>query len=252
MKTKYIILLLLLGLCSFAYCGDGKGDKEFRRVYIGFSATPTASFRYLHGNPEALNGSTSSETLIGANNTNSIPEIGANLSFKLGINLTHWLSVESGIGYSLLRYRFNSNQYFPAAYINSINPADSFKMSVNEEYHYMTVPLGLRFSMGHKKVRGIITAGVDFDFLVRQIANSTNTYANGDVQTTSQTVQTRDFNTFNVSPYLGLGMDCYLPHAVVIRLIPVAQIQALKAINTQTQEEYLVNVGFNISLLFGL
>jgi len=246
MKAKYSLILLLVVLFTSAY---SSGDKSsFKRVYIGFSATPDFSFRYLHGNPEALSGP-NSQTLIGANNTRSFPEIGANVSFRVGINLTRWLAIEGGVGYSLLRYRYSSYQFYPSG---NLIPGDSFKIAVNEEYHYMTVPVGLRFSMGHKKVRGVIAAGVDFDFLVKQIANSSYTYAGGLAETSQTTVQTSNFNMFNVSPYLGVGIDCYLSPAVVLRLMPVAQIQALKAINTQTQEEYLVNLGLNLSFLFGL
>ena len=43
----------------------------------------------------------------------------------------------------------------------------------------MTVPLGLRLSIGHRKVRAIIAAGADFDFLIRQTAVYTHAYANG-------------------------------------------------------------------------
>jgi hypothetical protein len=242
MKKIIALLFIIVVTHSLGFCEDDY--KSFKRVYIGISATPDLSNRYLHNgsnNPAGNPGYT--QTIISDFNSKSVPEFGFNAAFKVGINLTHWLAIESGVGYSLIQYHFNDNAY-------TYSGTDSFKIQAREVYHYMAIPLGLRFSMGHRKVRGVIAAGVDFDFLIKQQANIKDVYANN-ITNTNELVQTKNFNTFNLSPYLGLGIDCHLSPAVVLRIMPVAQIQSLKNINTPISE-YLYNIGINVSLLFGL
>ena len=261
MKTKLALLFTLMAVFNHAFC-TGKDDsrekkkekKTFKHIYIGVSATPSLSYRYLHGSfVPAGNSQENIQGIIDYSNKHSVPELGVNVAAKVGINVTHWLAIESGVGYSLIRYRYNSDQFYTPSIWNGNNyvPADSFKTRDKETYHYLTIPIGLRFSIGHRKVRGIIAAGAELDFLLQQRADYTYTYANGITQSSTIIQQTHNFNTFNVSPYLGIGMDCYLSPAVVLRVMPQAQIQGLKNTNTPITE-YLWNAGLNISFLFGL
>jgi len=244
---KKIIALLFITAVGYSmgYCGDG-GAKPFRRVYVGLSFTPEVSYRYLVNNYVPSTGSSSSnQTAISNSNKYASPEFGASATFKVGINLARWLAVESGVGYSLFQYKEN----YPAPFQTYPAPTVTAYNQFKETYHYMAVPLGLRFSIGHRKVRGIITGGTDFDFLIKQKEVATANYVSPEV--TSVTVNTKNFHTFNLSPYFGVGVDCYATPGFVIRLMPVAQMQALKNIN-QPVSEYLWNVGFNVSFLFGL
>jgi len=257
MKTRIALFLTLMIISASCFSSDKSQHddyKTFKRVYLGFSVTPAASYRYLHGNfvPAGISQADVQGT-IGYSNQHSFPEFGVNATFKVGINLTHWLAIESGVGYSLIRYGFQSDQYFTPDIWNGIhtNGTDSFKTVDKENYQYFTVPVGLRFSIGHRKVRGVIAAGAELDFLVKQKAVYTYTNANGQVQNGVNIQEPHNFNTFNVSPYLGVGIDCHLSRVVVLRIMPQAQIQALKNINTPITE-YLWNAGLNISLLFGI
>ena len=253
MKKIWALLLLVVTAYS-AFSADGDAKPRFRRVYIGFSATPEATYRWLHHNfVPAGNSETGVQGTADYGNKHTFPEVGVNVAARVGVNLTHWLAIESGVGYSLIRYRYksdvgySSDVYDGAPYSANTNFATTDK----ENYHYMTIPLGLRLSMGHRAVRFIIAPGVDFDFLLKRQAFYTYTYADGTSTTNSTTQYGNNFKTFNLSPYLGLGIDCYLSPAAVLRIMPVAQIQAFKNINTPVTE-YLWNFGLNVSFLFGL
>ena len=254
---KIVALLLVISLgYSIAYCSDGDAH-PFKRVYIGISVTPAVSYRYLVNNYVAPGSSSSiNQNIIASDNHQAAPQFGLNAQAKLGINLTHWLAIESGVGYMMAQYRMERTQpltfgsQFNGTTVTSTN--DVLTVKERETYSYMTIPLGLRFSMGHRKVRGIIAAGTDFDFLVKKKQVTTSYDSNGEISSSTATIdQTKNFNTFNLSPYFGIGVDCYASPGIVIRLMPEAQIQALKNINTPISE-YLWNVGFNVSLLFGL
>jgi hypothetical protein len=253
MKRIIALTLLILFGCSVAYCGDGDGE-HFRRVYFGLSVTPDVSYRYLINNYIAPgNSSSTNQNIIATENHQASPQFGINAQVKVGVNLTHWLAVESGVGYMLAQYKYQASGpgFIPS--FSSTMPvlSDSVNLKQKENYQYMTVPIGLRFSMGHRKVRGIIAAGVNLDFLLKQKEVTILSDASGTISSTTTVDQTKNFHTFNVSPYLGVGIDCHISPAFVLRLMPEAQIQALKNIN-EPISEYLWNVGFNVSFLFGL
>ncbi len=246
---KFLLCFLALTLYSSVYSSDGS-EKPFKRVYIGVAFTPEASYRYL-----AATGGSSSlyQSLIQVENKQASPDFGVGASAKVGINITHLLAIESGIGYTLARYRPVTNQ--PLTYGSSWNgssySASDSSLTEKEIYHYVTIPIGLRFSFGHKRVRGIIVTGADLDFLLKQTQVISITGTNPHTESNTPTDQTKTFNTFNLSPFLGTGIDCYLSPAAVLRIMPVAQIQSLKNINTPISE-YLWNVGLNVSFFFGL
>ncbi len=254
MKKTLALLFLTIATTYSAFCADGDSKPRFRRVYIGFSATPEATYRWLHRSfVPAGSSETGVQGTTDYGNKHTFPEFGINGAVKVGVNLTHWLAIESGVGYSLIRYRYASDQYYTADVYKGSNydPTAVYTTTDKETYHYMTVPIGLRFSIGHRAVRGIIAPGVDLDFLLKRKAAYTYTYADGTTSSNSIVQYGDNFRTFNVSPYLGIGIDCYLSPAAVLRLMPVAQIQAMKNINTPVTE-YLWNFGLNVSLLFGL
>ncbi|MDB5282211.1 MAG: hypothetical protein JWO06_1286, partial [Bacteroidota bacterium] len=116
-------------------------------------------------------------------------------------------------------------------------------------YHYMNVPISLNFTLGKKKVRGIISVGASLNFLLKKKISYNYSYSDGR-SISGTTVDRYDFNKFNVSPFLGIGADFYLTKALVLRLMPIAQMQALKNINTPITE-YLWYAGLNVSLQLG-
>jgi hypothetical protein len=226
---------------------------DFNRIYIGGSVTADATYRYLNKN-FVPSGATESQVrgVIEYSNKHSFPEVGVIGGIKLGVNITHFFAIESGLQYSWMRYRYESDQFYTLpVYSGSVfNPADSFKTTNHNTYHYIDIPVALNFSIGKKKVRGIISLGADLGFLIKKKIAYTYTYADGRSVSDEQTTYYNNYRTFNVSPFLGIGMDCHLGKTFVLRLMPIAQIQALKNINTPVSE-YLWNAGLNVSFLFG-
>ncbi|HWB62363.1 MAG TPA: hypothetical protein VG603_02550 [Chitinophagales bacterium] len=252
MKTKSILLLLLCLCGGCIYAGNGDSNKKetrpYNRLYFGFYATPAVSYRYIKENyiPIALTHD-GVQTQINHMNNNSHPEFGMRTGFKLGVNCTHWLAIESGIEYTQFRYRYDPDGFF---YSNTGIGNDTFSASYNYRYHYISIPLALNFVMGQKRVKGIITMGTDFDFLVRERTSYTYNYTNG-ITSSGALVQDYNFNNFNLSPFFGIGADFYITHHLILRILPQAQMQALKNNNSYITE-YLWNVGVNVSLLFGV
>lgn len=250
--TTLLIVLLFAGELS-AKKNNSNTDDSYKRVYIALSFTPTATYRYLNKNivPGGTNNGDIQNVI---DNTNSIshPQIGCHIGLKLGVNIKRWFAIETGVQYSFLQYRYSSNHVYSHTIWNGSNfiPADSFQINGTSTYHYFNIPLAITFTAGKKFVRGVFTLGTDFDFLMRHQTYWTETYPDGSVLSNKITSDTHNFNTFNISPFLGIGLDLCPGKTIKIRIMPVAQMQALQNINTPITER-LWNVGLNVSVLFG-
>jgi hypothetical protein len=248
MKTKLPLVALFLAVAAFL---RGSDSFTFNRLYIGIGITPDVSYRYLNKNfVPSGNSEAQVQGIISDRNSHDFPEVGVMGGVKIGVYLTHWLAIESGLQYNMQRFRYSSNTFYAAPYAVNSPLADSFTTVDRNTYHYLDIPLALNFSIGKKKVRGIISAGVNFDFLLRKGIYYTYTYADGRVVSGREVDNYNSFNTFNLSPFLGIGADFYCTKSFIIRIMPQAQMQALKNINAPVTE-YLWNAGLNVSFMIG-
>jgi hypothetical protein len=252
MKTKITLTALLLVLTHFLFASAWEEDGKFKRIYIGLSVTPNVTYRYLkQGVVPAGLSSSEVQDVITSRNKYEYPGVGIGGAVKLGVRLTHFLSIESGVQVTYQWYRYSSViSAYPPGWTPMPIPTDSFVSKEKNKYVYFNIPLALNFTVGKHRVKGIISLGTTFDFLLRQNINYTYTYNNGTTSSTRTVSQYDNFKTFNLSPFLGIGIDCYLSKALVLRIMPIAQIQAFQNINTPITE-YLYNAGINVSLLLG-
>ena len=259
MKKQFPLALILLLSSFLLHASDKDSDKkdsgknEFKRFYIGISATPIFGFRYAHKNfvPSGLSDS-QVQGVVESTNKRLEPQLGIIAGIKGGIRLTRWLAVETGIQYSQVRYNYNSDYYYngPVYGGATYTPGDSFRTTEGDRYHYMDIPVSLNFTLGKRTVRGIISVGADLDFLIKKRVSYTYEYSDGHTVSGTYVDRNNNFRTFNVSPFLGLGADFYIKRSFVLRVMPVAEIQTLKNINTPITE-YLWNVGLNVSFFIG-
>lgn len=253
MKTKLLLLLLTVLSAHVLFASAWDDEGKFKRVYFGLGITPNVTYRYLHQNfVPAGDNSSQVQDLITSRNKYEYPGVGVGGGLKVGIRLTHWLAIESGalFNYQWYRYSNNSPAMFPGWTPSSSLPTDSFLSRDLERYLYFNIPLALNFTAGKHRVKGIFSLGTTFDFLIRHTMHYTYTYNNGTQSSGVVRDTYNDFSSFNLSPFLGIGMDCYITHALVLRIMPIAQMQAFKNINTPITE-YLYYGGINVSLLLG-
>ncbi len=217
-----------------------------------FRARVYATYRFLHNNFVPAGSSSSQvQDVITTRNKYEYPGYGGAGGLKIGIRLTHWLAIESGALVTYQWYEFKTTQPTPGlTYTPSSTPTDSFISKEVNKYVYFNIPLALNFTMGKHRVKGIISLGTTFDFLVSQKISYVYTYNTGGTRAGVINDHYNNFNTFNLSPFLGVGIDCYLTKAVVLRIMPYGQIQALKNID-EPVSEYLYSGGINVSLLLG-
>jgi hypothetical protein len=258
MRAKTVVGLLAgLFIANLLYAGDTTAHKQFNRVYVGASFTPGISYRLLSHNyyapdPEAPTGLSEKEIqkyIIDSRNQREKVGFGFDVGAKVGVRLTSFLSIESGIHYARKTYTQKiTNLTFGSQWNgNGYDTVDNgYYIRLTDVYHYIDIPLGLNFNFGKKKIRGIVNAGATFNVLIAKTIKSKSNIP----QSTSGIRPDRyPFSQFNLSPFLGIGFEYEINSLMSLRIMPTAQIQALKNIDTPITER-LWSAGINTCLLF--
>jgi hypothetical protein len=233
MRNKLLLLSLVTLLTGLLHAGDTSNVKTFKRFYIGVSVSGNATYRYLSRVPH-----TGWDTLYDWRNKHEDPLVGYQIGARIGINATRFMSIETGVDYMLHRYR----QKYDPFYLSNSHIKTIYK------YHYLNIPLALNFSMGKHKVKGLISMGASFNYLTEKKSRYQTIIGNA-VQQDYTLDDRSDFNQFNVSPFLGVGVEWHITKFLFLRLMPMAQMQALKNID-QPITERLWSVGLNAAVYF--
>jgi hypothetical protein len=255
MKIKPVIIATLLFACSIIYASD---STSFKRLYVGVSFTPAASYRLLADNPSVAASNPSQyatkserDDMIKFRNKIEKPDFGFNVGLRVGVNVTSFFSIETGFEYARKVYRYEIDSLSLGYQWNgsTYTATESAKFKVYENYRYLDIPVALNFSIGKKRLKGIISTGSYFEILL----DKTNTgvlRVDGGKSERNTRFDNSPFNTFNISPFLGAGVDYRINGMMHVRVMPIAQMQALKNIDTAITE-YLWSAGINASLYFG-
>jgi hypothetical protein len=251
MRNKLLLLSLLALLTGLLHAGDTSNVKTFKRFYIGVSVSGNATYRYLSlGNIPAGIPRSFYQSDIDWRNKVEDPLVGYQIGARLGINATRFMSIETGIDYSLHRYRLKAEQPFGVVggyYQDTTYPNSQLKIIY--KFHYLNVPLALNFSMGKHKLKGVITAGASFNILMEEKTRYQTIVGGTSVR--DFTVDDRsNYALMNVSPFLGVGVEWHITKFLFLRLMPMAQMQALNNIDGPIAER-LWSVGLNAAVYFG-
>ena len=191
--------------------------------------------------------------VITERNKYETPGFGFNVGVKVGATLTRFMTIETGIDYSQLSYIFKSDPItFSGHWTNPsyVAPGSFTSVTQIDRYNYLNIPVAFNFFVGKGKIRAVISTGAAFNVLIKKTI--TTNYYNG--KTRTHTFTGKDsfpFNQYNLSPFLGVGIDYNITNLIVLRIMPIAQMQALKNINTPITE-HLFSGGISMSLLFNL
>lgn len=255
MKPITLLLLSLFAVNCFAQSDAAKPTTTagFKRIYIGISTTQGVGYRLLSRNPDvgAADGLENvRDGIISSRNEREKPDYATNVGFRFGVNATKWFAIETGVEYGYNSYGYKLDNLLFGQNWNG-NSFDSASASVKfkAQYHYINVPLALNFTIGSKKTKAIISAGSYFSFLVNRTSRSSITFSNSSTPYVSD--NTALFQSFNISPFLGIGIDYQINSLMSLRVMPLVQFQALQNYRDAPITERLYSGGINISLNFG-
>jgi hypothetical protein len=253
MQYKLITLLLFAAIAVNSYATDTTQLKQFNRVYVGVSFTPSVSYRFLSQNKpstDIIEGIGSNKYIIDFRNKREVPSFCFSIGAKVGVRFTSFLSLETGVNYTRQGYQQKvKNLQFGSQWNgNGYDSVDNgYEIKLYDVYHYINIPLGLNFNFGKGKINAVINTGVNFDFIA---GKQTKSVSNIPGFTNRTTTDRSPFTRFNLSPFLGIGFDYQITRLISLRVMPTAQIQALKNIDTPITE-HLWSAGINTCLLFG-
>jgi hypothetical protein len=229
MKKKQSLLFAFLFLACAIYAADTTAVKKpFKRLYVAASFTPMVSYRLLTDNAR-YEGMVNFNEMASWRNKYEKPAFGYAVGGRFGVNATPFLSVETGLDYSQLRYK-SSDIY----------------QDIVRNYRLISVPFALNFMFGKGKLKALIVPGINFSFLFAHTA----TYrfnSNGNYITR---VDKPSASSMDVFPFLGIGIHWNVTRAFFLRLIPMAQIKARKSLSSFCDQR-LWSAGVNLALGIG-
>jgi hypothetical protein len=253
MKRKTLATYLLLFLSATMYAGDTTQVKPAKRLYAGVSYVSNVTYRYLRQNYVPYDVTAAEERrIVDIRNEHEHPQFGFQIGGRLGVNITRYFSLETGVEYNLHRYLYKSDfltsgsTYNPSLIDTSIT---NCIVKQTDNYHYLNIPVAANFMLGKRKIKAVISAGVNFNFLLKK-TQTFRYFVNDELYRSNTTADNYTFSSFNLSPFLGVGIDYHINRFMFLRIMPVAQMQALKNIDTPITE-HLWSAGLNTSLFFG-
>ena len=180
-----------------------------------------------------------------------VPQFGFNVGFKVGFKVTNLLTIECGLEYSSVQYLDTNNSYYYNGFGHNYTIEDLYQIHTRYNYHYINIPVGLKFSIGKKKVQCAISTGIIFNGLTNRVVTTYTYQIHKPTIRNKSNEDTYKWANINVSPYLGIGIDYHINKLLTISLMPIVQMQTLKAINEPITEYHWI-AGFNTCLLFSM
>ncbi|MDB5283051.1 MAG: hypothetical protein JWO06_2126 [Bacteroidota bacterium] len=248
---KTLHFILLLSMAHLLSANDSTRVNTLNRLYAGASFTPGMTYRYINsvklptGSTEAI----VQNAILSGRKQYEHPGFGFSAGLRMGININSFISIETGADYASYSYYSLRDVFLGSQWTGSgFDTTKTYKLKNAYIYQYINLPITLNFDLGHKKVKALISTGAFFNFLIA--ANSDNRLYLGHQVIQKSGNPIRNISAFNVSPFLGVGIDWNINRFMFLRVLPTAQMQVLANINGPFLTERIWNVGLNASLYF--
>lgn len=212
-----------------------KGTTEFKRLSIGVNISPDYCYRTLKNN----NGSATSDLIIDLREESEGPKLGYTAGINAGYNFSKKWGVEMGIQYSNKGYAFKNSAL---TFGEMIDPRYGFIYTSNGaaaptyakfvyHHHYLDVPVRVLYRFGKKRLHFVTSVGVTTNILLNATMTSVVKYGNDDAKRQTYD-QPYDFNTFNISPTISVGVDYKINNKINLRAEPTFRYGLLKITDT--------------------
>lgn len=244
---RILIILLLASLNSYAQEGSSNSS-NFKRVQIGVNISPDICYRFLKN----TNQSKMANFIKSHRDDTEIIKIGYTAGLNICFNLQSMIGIEAGIQYSNKGYqtKFQEQEWVTSngVFDPSLDPAlpNKFKYIYND--HYIDIPIKVNFTFGKKKVRLFTSAGIITNVFIKETQR--NIYKSGGQTNENTQTSNINYNRFNISPMISVGIDYKFNERMNLRVEPTFRYGILKIVNAPVGG-YLYNAGLNVSYYFG-
>lgn len=236
---------LLISFTIFSCLGQTAQNQleltETSGFQLGIHFSPDVCYRTLQN----FDGSAMSEVILQQRNENETLKLGYTFGINTLFNLNKHVALETGINYSNKGYQTNMQVLYYFQY----DPAFPQKMKSIYNYHYIDIPMKANFILGKKKLRFISSIGLTTNVFIKETSTSVLVYSDKTERNSSAT--NFNYNRFNLSPSIGLGIDYQLNDKMNLRIEPSFRYGILKIIDAPVTG-YLFNAGLNLSYYFKL
>ncbi|MCW5908395.1 MAG: hypothetical protein KIS94_11085 [Chitinophagales bacterium] len=246
---RFIVILLFLPLLTTA--SAPQETKPFKRVEVAYSFSPMVTYRWLTKNsfgPNSFDAAMQKEIMRGRNKR-EVEQFGFITGARARVNVVKYFAIESGVEYYLHRYMYKGDLFYLTTFNGSaLDTVGTYKANYLYNYHYLKIPVAFTFTAGKGKFRAVFSFGTGLDVFLK-LTQTTKSVMNGVKKTMTET-SSEPFVKFNLTPFAGIGFEYAITGSMKIRVLPFAQMQALKNIDAPITER-LWGGGVNLSFSYG-
>lgn len=232
--------LALLAICASSLVhaqGESLGEPAIKnsKIHIGVIFSGDNCFRTL----TAAEANATNTSIIENRDRIETSKLGFTTGLALNYPLRKNLAFETGLlvsnkGYQLSETIATGNPIDPQTGFVGTDSGLEFKQHISQ--YYLDVPLYVQYRMGEGKLRFVAQAGViGHVFLLNRTVSKTP-YPDGTTNTKIQNIE--EFENFNVSPALQLGVEWKTGDHHYLRFAPNFQFNLLSATDKPIEERY--------------
>jgi hypothetical protein len=246
--VKLVILIAVsLSTCSaFGQISTNRSNPmnaKKSKLQFGVNFSPDICYRTLVN----TDGSQSSEMIKAFRDTIEAPKFG----FTVGMNASYQVkenwSIEAGIHYSNKGFQTQKRHIY---YVDPNQPIPDpiYHMKFVDNFHCIDIPLKLNYIRGSQKLRFIGSVGLTSSILVQHKQDMLIFYP--DRTDRRESPNQFDYNTFNVSPALSMGIDYRIKQGASLRIEPTFRYNLLNFIDAPLSGR-LYSIGLNLGYYWG-
>lgn len=242
MISKLSLCFLALICSSFSF-GQRNANlyasHDFNKFQVSLNASPDYCYHFLEYNY----GDEPTLQFIEERNSLEKPKLGFTSGVGISFNLNKKLGFELGFQFARKGYQDKFKDVLISS--NSENSLDQIKLI--RHFNYFEIPLKINFMIGQNKLKFYSSLGLSASFLqsakIDWIIRST--------KEKYTTFDATDFQKFNLSPLISLGIDYKLNQRLNVRIAPFFSFGILK-IHESRMNTFLYNAGLNFGFYYGL
>lgn len=241
-----ILLTLIFIISTLNLLAQEKS--EFKGWKFGINISPELGYRFLYTN------STDSmmDYIINQRNDWEIPALMISSGLSTEYRFSKLISIKSGIYYSLRGEKSRDHGYG-----SEYNGFGTYieKWIYKNRYHYIGVPIiGAFHFLNKEKFQLFTSIGVSFDFLYLRTSRSAyKIHGEEEVKNFEKEKINNDtyydYNLFNPSGLISIGLDWKLGNKSTIRIEPNFKISILPLLNAPILSNYY-NCGLNLGYIY--
>ncbi len=245
MRTPTLLILLCLVSLTMKSQETALPAEDHKRITLGAYFSPDNAFRLL----ENTDTSATADLILDQREATEISKLGYTAGLSLIFHWSNHFALETGLTFSNKGYQTSKRNLTFGDLIDPrlgfIYPSNNTNLPAQYKfiyaYHYLGMPVNLNYTFGEKRCRFISSVGVTAEYLLNVRSTSVEYYEDGHKER-KRGNDSSNYNRFNLSPSLSVGISYQLNEQMSLRAMPTARFGVLPIIDSPITG-YLYNMG---------